>query len=62
MKYQSTRNRALEVTSSEAIVRGLAPEGGLYIPESFPQADLEAWKNLSYPELAEKVISGYLTD
>lgn len=62
MKYQSTRNPYTEVTASEAIVRGLAPEGGLFIPEAFPRADLEGWKDLSYPELAEKVIAGFLTD
>ncbi len=32
------------------------------MPETFPQADLDAWKNLSYPELAEKVLAGFLTD
>ncbi len=62
MKYQSTRNQAVEVTASEAIVRGLAPEGGLFVPQSFPQADLEGWKKLPYPELAGKVIGDFLTD
>ncbi|MGN0984227.1 MAG: threonine synthase [Gemmiger sp.] len=62
MMYQSTRDPNTVVSASEAIVRGLAPEGGLFVPQSFPSADLEAWKALSYPELAEKVISGFLTD
>lgn len=62
MKYQSTRNQAIEVTASEAIVRGLAPEGGLFVPCGFPRADLDGWKDLSYPELAEKVLGGFLTD
>lgn len=62
MKYQSTRSRHTEVSASEAIVRGLAPEGGLFVPQSFPRADLDAWRGLSYPELAGKVIAGFLTD
>ena len=41
MQFQSTRDSALRVSSSEAIVRGLAPKSGLFVPESFPKADLE---------------------
>ncbi len=62
MQYQSTRDSSLRVSASEAIVRGLAPQSGLFVPESFPQADLESWRHLSYPELARKVLAGYLTD
>ena len=46
MQFQSTRDSALRVSSSEAIVRGLAPKSGLFVPESFPKADLENWKSL----------------
>ncbi|EFB76648.1 threonine synthase [Subdoligranulum variabile] len=62
MQYQSTRDSRLRVSASEAIVRGLAPQSGLFVPETFPQAYLNAWKHLSYPELAQKVLAGYLTD
>lgn len=62
MQYLSTRDSALRVSAQEAIVRGLAPQSGLFVPETFPQADLDAWKNLSYSELAEKVLAGFLTD
>lgn len=62
MKYQSTRDSQLRVSASEAIVRGLAPQSGLFVPEAFPKADLDAWKHLSYSELAQKVLAGYLTD
>ena len=44
MQFQSTRDSALRVSSSETIVRGLAPKSGLFVPESFPKADLENWK------------------
>lgn len=41
MRYVSTRGGSPPVTLSEAIERGLAPDGGLYVPESFPHADVE---------------------
>ena len=62
MQYQSTRDSGLRVSAAEAIVRGLAPQSGLFVPEAFPKADLAAWKNLSYPELAREVLALYLTD
>lgn len=62
MQYQSTRNHATVVSSSEAIVRGLTPDGGLFVPQAFPAADLEGWKHLRYPDLAAKVLELYLTD
>ena len=61
MQYLSTRDSALRVSAQEAIVRGLAPQSGLFVPETFPKADLEGWKDLSYPVLAEKVLAGFLT-
>ena len=62
MEYQSTRGGSTGVSASEAIVCGLAPDGGLYVPASFPHADLEAWRSLSYPELAARVVGSFLTD
>ena len=62
MQFQCTRDSALRVSSSEAIVRGLAPKSGLFVPESFPKADLENWKSLPYPALAEQVLKGFLAD
>ena len=54
MKYQSTRDSQLRVSASEAIVRGLAPQSGLFVPEAFPKADLDAWKHLSYRNWPKK--------
>ena len=62
MQYFSTRDSELRVSAQEAIVRGLAPQSGLFVPETFPKADLEGWKDLSYPVLAEKVLAGFLTE
>ncbi len=46
MLYFSTRNSKEKVTASQAIAGGLAPDGGLYVPESLPQLSLEAIKAL----------------
>ena len=46
MLYFSTRNSKEKVTASQAISRGLAPDGGLYVPESLPQLSLEDIKEL----------------
>jgi len=66
MKYVSTRGLDKErVCSASAIKRGLAPDGGLYMPENIPQiseAELEALLPLSYPERAAKILSLFLTD
>jgi len=65
MKYISTRDRSRRVDSARAILSGLAPDGGLYIPEAFPTfslSEIEAMRGASYPEVAFKVISKFLTD
>ena len=62
MKFFSTRDHSRIVTASQAIAQGLSDEGGLFVPESFPQVDLEALCQLDYPELATAVVSEYLTD
>lgn len=65
MKYVSTRSDKYKVESAEAIKTGIAPDGGLFVPEEIPQLSLneiEKFANLSYPELAKKILSLYLTD
>lgn len=64
MKFQSTRGAEYGVASAEAIIRGIAKDGGLYVPESFPNlySKLRETKGLSYEELAFKVIKEYFTD
>ena len=44
MQFFSTRDQNRKVTSSEAIAQGLSNEGGLFVPESFPQVDVKALK------------------
>ena len=38
--YKSTRNSNLKVTASEAILKGLAPDGGLFVPSALPKLDV----------------------
>jgi threonine synthase len=54
MHYLSTRGQTRLHTFSEAVEAGLAPDGGLFLPESFPDISgkLAAWASLSYAELA----------
>jgi threonine synthase len=62
--YNSTRGKDEKITSSEAIVQGIAKDGGLFVPDIFPKIDvsLEKLKNMTYQELAFYVMKKYLTD
>ncbi|MCH4888512.1 threonine synthase [Acidaminobacter sp. JC074] len=62
MLYKSTRGYEEKVSSASAIVNGIAPDGGLYIPESFPKLDLDKCLKMNYQELASYVLKMYLTD
>ncbi len=61
MLYKSTRGNKT-VLSSQAIVAGIAPDGGLYVPVSVPSLELSELLSKSYQELASYVLSLYLTD
>lgn len=64
LHYKSTRNSNLKVTASEAILTGLAPDGGLFVPEKLPTLDvsMEQLKDMSYQETAYAVMKQFLTD
>ncbi|MGN0331708.1 MAG: threonine synthase [Lachnospiraceae bacterium] len=64
LHYKSTRNSDLKVTASEAILTGLAPDGGLFVPEQIPVLDipLSELKKMSYQETAYAVMKKFLTD
>lgn len=63
MKFVSTRNASIQVSASEAILQGLAPDGGLYVPESFPSLGLINIHEISsYPELAFEVLAPFFED
>lgn len=64
LQYKSTRNSGLEVTASEAILKGLAPDGGLFVPASVPALDIpmDELKEMDYQETAYVVMKQFLTD
>ncbi|MDO4281395.1 MAG: threonine synthase [Peptococcaceae bacterium] len=65
MKYISTRDNSQSVSAAEAIVRGMVPEGGLYVPESIPSLDKAAlgeMVDMRYQDMAEKILGLYLAD
>ena len=65
MKYISTRGDRTERGFSEILLEGLAPDGGLYLPVSYPKVDastLERWRALSYADLAFEILSLYIDD
>jgi len=59
MKYISTRGKRAPVDFETAVMSGLAPDGGLFLPVNIPQVrrKLDDWANLSYPRLAFEIIS-----
>ncbi|KAI9322828.1 threonine synthase [Dichotomocladium elegans] len=65
MKYRSTRGQVKGYTFEEAVMVGLSPDGGLFIPETIPTLPAnwrKAWANLSYQELALEVLSLYIDE
>ncbi|HNI74770.1 MAG TPA: threonine synthase, partial [Accumulibacter sp.] len=70
MRYLSTRGDAAVQshsgpTFSEILLAGLAPDGGLYLPEDYPRisvGELDDWRSLSYAELAFQVLRRFIDD
>ena len=60
--YNSTRNKEEKVTASQAILRGLATDGGLYVPSSIPKLDktIDELVSMSYKEVAYEVMKLFL--
>jgi threonine synthase len=65
MNYLSTRGAPERKRFCEILLEGLAPDGGLYLPESYPKVDdatLNKWRALSYADLAFEILSLYIDD
>ena len=65
MKYQSTRGQVKNIPFKQAVMMGLAEDGGLLLPETIPRltpGDLEALAKLAYPELAFQLMSYFIED
>ncbi|MCS3442315.1 threonine synthase [Microbacterium phyllosphaerae] len=65
MQYISTRGGMTPMPYCETLLEGLAPDGGLAVPETMPTVDgetLERWRALTYPQLATEVLALFATD
>ncbi len=62
MKYQSTRSRALTASPAEAVLAGIAPDGGLYMPEAIPSMDWQALLKEDTLTMSARILSALLPD
>jgi threonine synthase len=64
LMYKSTRGSSELITASEAIIKGIADDGGLYIPVKIPKIEISLHEimNLSYAQLANYISKKFLTD
>jgi threonine synthase len=65
MLYVSTRGHADRKHFCQILLEGLAPDGGLYLPERYPRVDaatLAKWRSLPYAQLAVEILSLYIDD
>ena len=65
MKYLSTRGGCPPHSFTDAVLTGLAPDGGLFVPERIPSysaAEIASWRGLSYAELAQRVMTPLIGD
>ena len=65
MLYLSTRGHAAQQHFCDILLEGLAPDGGLYLPQTYPQVDaatLTRWRGLAYADLAFEILSLYIDD
>jgi threonine synthase len=65
MRYISTRGQAEPQTFCDILLGGLAPDGGLYLPEAYPQvsaAELAKWRELPYAALALRILQKFIDD
>ena len=65
MHYKSTRGEYFSVSAAETIIKGIAPDGGLFVPEHIPRVDPAGWAQMreaSYQNIAEYIFRLYLGD
>ena len=65
MKYISTRGKSPELSFCDVLLGGLAPDGGLYLPKSYPkftENDLNLMRSMSYQDLAFSIFEKFIDD
>ena len=62
MRYHSTRSATEFVSGPEAILQGLAPDGGLYVPENLPKLDIPQLLTCSPMDMASDILAAFLPE
>ena len=63
MRYFSTNERSTAVSFKKVLFKGLAPDGGLYLPESIPEFDIAFYRSeMTYCELASEMIQPFVSE
>lgn len=62
MYYQSTRGHQDKITGSQAVIKGMSEDGGLFVPQKFPQLSWENVCGKAYPELVKIILSLYFPE
>ena len=62
MDYLSTRNHLIHIDSAQAVLNGLAPDGGLYVPAALPVLDVESCLKGNTMDMAAQIIGAFLPD
>ena len=65
MNFISTRNGNYKITGTEAVIKGISPDGGLFVPENFPRITVEFLDELcelNYPQAASKIMALFMDD
>ena len=62
MNYHSTRNQREIIDSAQAVLNGLAPDGGLYVPQTLPKVDVQSVLKMDVYAMAIAIIGSFLPD
>jgi threonine synthase len=62
VRYLSTRGGAQPQRFSDILLEGLAPDGGLYVPQAYPRVDLSELRHKGYPDLAYAILQRFMDD
>ncbi len=64
IKYQSTRMKTENRTFTEAVLQGISPDGGLYVPTHFPKLDIHSteFTTMDYQQLAESIFTPFMSE
>lgn len=62
MRYTSTRNNDINISGTQAIIKGMSEDGGLFVPRTFPSIDINEFMGLTYQEMAKKLLDLYFPE